>query len=225
MNDEQQQRRARCTARCVLGASPVSTAARRRRYAHGRMKTTSRRLSAVLEGTMSSSIGGAITATNNREQRAAALHVGAAPAAQEPVAAQSLSGGFTAEIDEARTLFDGAKRGGVTALGPGAASAELLAESSAVMATAAAAALGQPGSESLLQYGPVRGDGRYIRELSTFLTRHYGETVHAAHLTLTSGATAGCALVSSLFFTAGSNVFIEDPSYFLAVSMFKDFGM
>lgn len=189
------------------------------------MKTTSRRLSAVLEGTMSSSIGGAITATNNREQRAAALHVGAAPAAQEPVAAQSLSGGFTAEIDEARTLFDGAKRGGVTALGPGAASAELLAESSAVMATAAAAALGQPGSESLLQYGPVRGDGRYIRELSTFLTRHYGETVHAAHLTLTSGATAGCALVSSLFFTAGSNVFIEDPSYFLAVSMFKDFGM
>jgi 2-aminoadipate transaminase len=35
----------------------------------------------------------------------------------------------------------------------------------------------------------------------------------------------GCALVSSLFFTPGSNVFIEDPSYFLAVSMFRDYGM
>ena len=52
-----------------------------------------------------------------------------------------------------------------------------------------------------------------------------GERVDAAHLTLTSGATSGCALVSSLFFTPGSNVFIEDPSYFLAVSMFKDYGM
>jgi DNA-binding transcriptional MocR family regulator len=183
------------------------------------MKASSSRLAAVLAGAMSSSTRGAEA---KRLQRATALQVSSGAA--EPVP-QSLSGGYTAEIDEARTLFDGAKSGGVTALGPGAASADLLNESSAVMATAAAAALGQTGSESLLQYGPVRGDGRYIRELSTFLTRHYGGTVDAAHLTLTSGATSGCALVSSLFFTPGSNVFIEDPSYFLAVSMFKDYGM
>ncbi len=192
------------------------------------MKASSRRLSAVLAGAMSSSARGSSSAGTvaeaNRLHRTVALQADSCSgAAAEP--SQSLSGGLTAEIDEARTLFDGAKSGGVTALGPGAASADLLGESSAVMATAAAAALGQTGSESLLQYGPVRGDGRYIRELSTFLTRHYGDSVDAAHLTLTSGATSGCALVSSLFFTPGSNVFIEDPSYFLAVSMFKDYGM
>jgi DNA-binding transcriptional MocR family regulator len=185
---------------------------------------------------MSSSSGGSVAAEASRAQRAIALAAGGAAAVPAPAPApaaaaaveapaQSLSGGFTTEIDEARTLFDGAKSGGVTALGPGAASADLLAESSAAMATAAAAALGATGSESLLQYGPVRGDGRYIRELSTFLTRRYAEPVDASHLTLTSGATSGCALVSSLFFTPGSNVFIEDPSYFLAVSMFKDYGM
>ena len=64
------------------------------------------------------------------------------------------------------------------------------------MASAAATALGEAGSDSLLQYGPVRGDGRYIRELATFLTRHYEEPVDATRLTLTSGATSGCALVS-----------------------------
>ena len=167
------------------------------------MSATHRRLSAVLAGTtMPSAEDGSLNASPPPAP---------APAASsEPIV---LSGGFTSEIDAARTLFgetahpscslgrlltgiyrfgssDGAKVGGITALGPGAASDDLLVQSSAVMATAAATALTATGSESLLQYGPVRGDGRYIRELSKFLSKHYAEPVDAAHLTLTAGATS-----------------------------------
>jgi 2-aminoadipate transaminase len=78
------------------------------------------------------------------------------------------------------------------------------------------------------RYGPTRGDGRYVRELATFLTAQHGGSSGAVapeHLCLTSGATAGCALISALFLRAGMNVFIEDPSYFLAVEMFRDFKL
>jgi hypothetical protein len=126
------------------------------------------------------------TAMSSAVDDSSAAPAGAAASSSSVV----LSGGFTTEIHAARTLFDGAKVGGITALGPGAASDDLLAQSSTVMAAAASTALSATGSESLLQYGPVRGDGRYIRELSVFLSNHYVETVVAEHLTLTAGATS-----------------------------------
>eukprot|EP01050_Picozoa_sp_SAG11_P001185 SAG11_NODE_50_length_19992_cov_9.945157_15_plen_193_part_00 len=65
----------------------------------------------------------------------------------------------------------------------------------------------------------------YIAELSSFLSEHYGDTVEPERLVLTSGATAGCSIICSLFFKPGDPVFIEDPSYFLAVEMFRDYGL
>ena len=159
--------------------------------------TSTRRLQAVLRGTMADDAE--TEAQASREERAAKLP---APEPESDEGAGETEsdlggGGFTTELDGARTLFDGATGGATIALGPGAAGPDILAHSAAAMASAAATALGEEGADSLLQYGPVRGDGRYIRELATFLTRHYEEPVDATHLTLTSGATSGCALVSA----------------------------
>ena len=158
--------------------------------------TSTRRLQAVLRGTMADDAE--TEAQASREERAAKLPAPEPAAADEGACETDLGGGgFTTELDGARTLFDGATGGATIALGPGAAGPDILAHSAAAMASAAATALGEEGADSLLQYGPVRGDGRYIRELATFLTRHYEEPVDATHLTLTSGATSGCALVSA----------------------------
>ena len=161
--------------------------------------SSARRLQSVLRGTMADGAEAKAEAQASREERAAKLPA-PEPAAADGGAASGETdlggGGFTTELDGARTLFDGATGGATTALGPGAAGPDILAHSAAAMASAAATALGEAGSDSLLQYGPVRGDGRYIRELATFLTRHYEEPVDATRLTLTSGATSGCALVS-----------------------------
>lgn len=43
---------------------------------------------------------------------------------------------------------------------------------------------------------------------------------------VTSGASSGLLLVSSLVFSPGSIVFVEDPTYFIAINMIrKDLDM
>ena len=43
---------------------------------------------------------------------------------------------------------------------------------------------------------------------------------------LTSGASSGLLLVTSLLFPRGSTIFVEDPTYFIAINVLKDdFGM
>lgn len=118
------------------------------------------------------------------------------------------------EIESARTLFDVPEE--LTNLGPGAAGPDILKKCAAAMAASAQSVLSAPDAHTLMQYGPCRGDGRYIRELSIFLTSEYGctpdEPVLPERLCLTSGATSGCAMVCSLFFKPGDTVFIEDPA-------------
>ena len=48
----------------------------------------------------------------------------------------------------------------LTHLGPGAAGPDLLAHCATAMAAAAQTVLSQPDSYTLMQYGPIRGDGR-----------------------------------------------------------------
>jgi len=40
-------------------------------------------------------------------------------------------------------------------------------------------------------------------------------------LFITAGATHGINVLSSVFFEAGDTIFVEDPSYFVALQMFK----
>ncbi|KAG6958249.1 hypothetical protein JG688_00010588 [Phytophthora aleatoria] len=56
-----------------------------------------------------------------------------------------------------------------------------------------------------------------------FLTKGYQHEVDPEKLFVTNGVTGGLALICSLFLQSGDLVFMEEPSYFLALSIMKDF--
>lgn len=75
---------------------------------------------------------------------------------------------------------------------------------------------------SLLAYGAEPGDGYFRLALAEFLSRHYGAAVSADHLFVTAGASQGLDLVCTLYTQPGDTVFVEEPSYFLALRIFAD---
>ena len=82
------------------------------------------------------------------------------------------------------------------------------------------------GSDSLFQYGPETGTKLYRRELSQFLTSRYGSPVHPDQLILTTGATNGLHLAVSSLVKRGGLVFVENPTYFIALDILKkDLGL
>ncbi|DAZ97157.1 TPA: hypothetical protein N0F65_004771 [Lagenidium giganteum] len=74
-----------------------------------------------------------------------------------------------------------------------------------------------------LQYGHIMGYPKFRKSLAEFLTKGYGATVDPEKLFITNGVTGGIALICSLFLQAGDLVFMEEPTYFLALSIMKDF--
>lgn len=75
---------------------------------------------------------------------------------------------------------------------------------------------------SFLQYGPEQGDSRFRDALAEFLSPHYGGAVDPATLLITSGASSALQLICTLFTKPGDTVFVEEPSYFLALRIFAD---
>jgi 2-aminoadipate transaminase len=89
-----------------------------------------------------------------------------------------------------------------------------------------AAAERMAGDErGFLQYGAEQGDGRFRQALAQFLARGYGSPVDPAQLFVTCGASFGLDLVCSLFTRPGDTIFVEEPSYFLALHIFADHGL
>jgi 2-aminoadipate transaminase len=78
------------------------------------------------------------------------------------------------------------------------------------------------GDASFLQYGAEQGDGYLRRGLAAFLSEGYASPVAAQHLFITNGASLGLDLICTLFTQAGDTVFVEEPSYFLALRIFTD---
>jgi 2-aminoadipate transaminase len=78
---------------------------------------------------------------------------------------------------------------------------------------------------SLLAYGAESGDGYFRRALANFLTEHYHKTVDADDLFVTAGASQGLDLICTLFTKPGDTIFVEEPSYFLALHIFRDHGL
>ena len=79
---------------------------------------------------------------------------------------------------------------------------------------------------SLFQYGPEVGIRQYRVELAKFLTRRYADKVVEDELVLTCGATNGLHLVISCLVKQGGTVFVEDPTYFIALSLLSgDMGL
>jgi 2-aminoadipate transaminase len=78
---------------------------------------------------------------------------------------------------------------------------------------------------SLLAYGAESGDGYFRLALARFLTAHYHKPVDADDLFVTAGASQGLDLICTLFTKPGEIIFVEEPSYFLALNIFKDHGL
>ncbi|HEX7620278.1 MAG TPA: PLP-dependent aminotransferase family protein [Anaerolineales bacterium] len=81
--------------------------------------------------------------------------------------------------------------------------------------------LGQNDS-AFLQYGAERGDGTFLQSLAKFLSRGYLYPVEPDSLFITNGASMGLHLICTLFTKPGDTVFVEEPTYFLALRIFAD---
>ena len=77
----------------------------------------------------------------------------------------------------------------------------------------------------LLQYGYISGYPLFRQSLARFLSSKYALPVDPELLFATNGVTGSLALVASLFVSRGDVVMCENPSYFLALSLFRDFGL
>ncbi len=81
------------------------------------------------------------------------------------------------------------------------------------------------GQADLLQYGNAYGDPLCRIELAKFLSDRYGMPVDYENLMTSGGATQAMSFLLSYFFTAGNTVFVEDPTYFIHLGLFKEFNM
>jgi DNA-binding transcriptional MocR family regulator len=73
-----------------------------------------------------------------------------------------------------------------------------------------------------LQYGAELGDGYLRQALAHYLERQQGVPASPPELLITSGASAALDLICTLFTQPGDLVFVEEPSYFLALRIFAD---
>lgn len=76
-----------------------------------------------------------------------------------------------------------------------------------------------------LQYGIEQGDGYFRSSLSAFLSKRYGTDVNPDLLFVTAGASSGLDLLCSLYTQPGDVIFVEEPTYFLALRIFEDHGL
>ena len=78
------------------------------------------------------------------------------------------------------------------------------------------------GDPSILQYGTEQGDGNFRLALAKFLSEGYGSPVDPASLFITNGVSNALDLICSLFTQPGDIIFVEEPTYFLALRIFND---
>ena len=78
---------------------------------------------------------------------------------------------------------------------------------------------------TFLQYGAEQGNGYFRLALAKFLSRGYGFPVEPESLFVSSGASGGLDLICTLFTQPGDTIFVEEPTYFLALRIFADHGL
>lgn len=108
---------------------------------------------------------------------------------------------------------------GMIDLGIGQPAPALLPVDLVAEAAAHCTGLREPG---LLAYGFEQGEGRFRAALAGFLAERYAVPIDPGHLLVTSGASQALDLICSLFTRAGDTVFVEEPTYFLALKIFAD---
>lgn len=73
-----------------------------------------------------------------------------------------------------------------------------------------------------LQYGCEYGDGYLRLALADFLADAYGIPVDPEPIFITNGNSQALDLVCTIFAKPGDTVFVEEPSYFLALDVFRN---
>lgn len=81
------------------------------------------------------------------------------------------------------------------------------------------------GDNEFLQYGTEQGDGYFRTALASFLSKKYNFNVGIQTLFVTSGISSGLDLICTLLTKPGDTIFVEEPSYFLALKIFADHGL
>ncbi|KXS18979.1 PLP-dependent transferase [Gonapodya prolifera JEL478] len=121
-----------------------------------------------------------------------------------------------------RTLYDTVTSPDLINLNLGAPSLDLLPAE--VMRLACAEAWKETGDlnwqRAFLQYGPQRGHGEVLEELARWLTGKYQRPVSSDHLALTTGCSQSIFNIIALFSDQNTTIFLEDPTYFLAYTVF-----
>jgi 2-aminoadipate transaminase len=74
----------------------------------------------------------------------------------------------------------------------------------------------------LLQYGMQQGDARLRKELAGFLGQAYNAEVSPEALLVTGGVSQALDLICTLLTRPGETIIVEEPSYFLALRIFRD---
>ena len=75
---------------------------------------------------------------------------------------------------------------------------------------------------TFLQYGAEQGDGYFRLTLAEFLSRGYGFPVDFDNLFVNNGISNGLDAICTYFTLPGDTIFVEEPSYFLALRIFAD---
>lgn len=78
---------------------------------------------------------------------------------------------------------------------------------------------------ALLQYGVMQGSGHFRMALSQFLSQGYNIPVEDKTLFVSNGASQALNFICSRFTQPGDTIFVEDPSYFLALQIFADYHL
>jgi len=81
------------------------------------------------------------------------------------------------------------------------------------------------GNTAILQYGADHGDGYFRQTLARFLSSRYNTPVDLDSLLITAGASQALDLICTRFTKPGDTIFVEEPTYFLALLIFRDHGL
>jgi 2-aminoadipate transaminase len=76
-----------------------------------------------------------------------------------------------------------------------------------------------------LEYGSEQGNGYFRGALADFLEEAYHKSVDPDLLFITAGASSALDLICTLYTRPGDTIFIEEPTYFLALHIFADHGL
>jgi len=75
---------------------------------------------------------------------------------------------------------------------------------------------------TFLQYGTEQGHGYFRLALAEFLSQGYGFPVDFDDLFVNNGISNGLDSICAFFTHPGDTIFVEEPSYFLALRIFRD---